>query len=393
MQIKLTITSQTDPYFKNDLSTDKFPITIGRDESSSLQLHDPKKMISRLHAKIVFEDNAFKILDMNSRNFTFLNDQKLNPEIGYPLEDGNVIKMSDFRILVKIEKQKPVENNDDRTMLFANPFSEEVEALAKSIRQVFDKYHTTDDDFKKEALQLSLINIFSQLEKNEAGILIAQHIADQFLSSSDFSKSSNSIKAAIPAVQPEQLSHSRQSGIQSTSYSFKAQISRVYDVMFDTLIKLLQGFWHFRQEFFGVTIYQTLPANSVDSIKEFLFSESISVEEENKRLQTFDEEMQKILLHQVGLLEGYKLSLDDGIKQLLISLDPGAIENELKEQKVKLGPVQIPYRFIPFYIKIKTIQIAKARHVKIFSDLTSVEKKYFRQPFMKGYQIRLSSRK
>lgn len=390
MKIIFTISSQTDPDFNRELSFDKFPVTIGRDENSSVRLQDPKKTVSRSHARIHMLNEELKIVDLNSRNFTFLNDQKLLPETDYPLEDGSIIKISDFTILASIEKHDKTAS-DDRTMLFSNPFSEEVDKFSESVRQLLDKYRDSNDDFKKEALQLGLINAFSSSEKCEAGSIIAQHLASQFLSAQNF-QAGFPLKEIGSEIKPVQLNPAKNPKDTSGGYSFRAQVSRIYDVMFDVLTKLMQGFWHFRQEFFGVTIYQTLPANNIDSLKEFLFSENISIEEEEKRLRAFEDEIQKILSHQMGLLEGYRLSHEEGIKELLQSINPDSVESEIRSQNIKLGPLAIPCRFIPFYVRFKSVRILKQRHSGILSDLNSAEKKFFRQPFMKAYQSRLSKK-
>jgi hypothetical protein len=157
----------------------------------------------------------------------------------------------------------------------------------------------------------------------------------------------------------------------------------------DSITKLIQGFWQFRQEFFGVTIYQSMPTTSVEKLKKFLFDPSISNEESAKRLELFKEELNKILSHQVGLLDGYKDSVNDGIDKVLTEVDPEILENKINSEKLKLGSLNIPFKYIPFYAKIKSMQMVKSIHKKLRLDVNVIERKHFRPAFMKGYQKRI----
>ena len=50
-------------------------ISVGRDASNNIQLHDTE--VSRHHAEIRCLDNAFAILDLNSSNGTYINGQRI----------------------------------------------------------------------------------------------------------------------------------------------------------------------------------------------------------------------------------------------------------------------------------------------------------------------------
>ncbi|HID65246.1 MAG TPA: FHA domain-containing protein, partial [Anaerolineae bacterium] len=49
--------------------------------------------VSRRHAKITMSGNQWLIEDLNSTNFTFVNNQKLNPGMPQPLNDGDQIRL------------------------------------------------------------------------------------------------------------------------------------------------------------------------------------------------------------------------------------------------------------------------------------------------------------
>ena len=151
--------------------------------------------------------------------------------------------------------------------------------------------------------------------------------------------------------------------------------------MLETIIKLIQGFLHFRQEFFGVTIYHTIPTGSLKEIKDFLFNQEIPAEEQRKRINLIKEETQKLLSHQIGLLEGYRTSVTEGSQSLLQSLDPEIIEKETASK-----PSSGLESLLPYSKKIKTLEAIKLSYKKYISDPYHLEKKYFRPPFIKGYQ-------
>jgi pSer/pThr/pTyr-binding forkhead associated (FHA) protein len=54
-----------------------------------------KKTIGRLHAHIVYNDGKLLLYDKNSKNGTFINGNRLEPEKGYELADGDTIMFAD----------------------------------------------------------------------------------------------------------------------------------------------------------------------------------------------------------------------------------------------------------------------------------------------------------
>ena len=92
------------------------------------------------------------------------------------------------------------------------------------------------------------------------------------------------------------------------------------------------------------------------------------------------------------MLDGYKESIDQGLAKVLAELDPLLLEKSLKNEKLQFGKFGIPYKYIPFYIKIKLNQLMKTLFKKIRTDINAVERKYFRPSFMKGYQKRILAR-
>jgi hypothetical protein len=281
-------------------------------------------------------------------------------------------------------------------MIFDSPFANEISNFSQELKKLSDKYTFDNSPGKEEMLRFSIMQSLGAMENNEATKIISEYFTHKFLDEIHTSRSeevqldgsqqalSKSEQPKIEKISKQDVSSSSQS---VTNYSFSSHFSSTVDIMLDNLIKLIQGFLHFRQEFFGVTIYHTIPTGSLKEIKEYLFNPDISTEEQNKRINLIKEEAQKLLVHQIGLLEGYKISVTEGSQSLLQSLDPELIEKEA-ERKQASGIANL----LPYSKKLKTLELINDSYKKFISDPYHLEKKFFRPAFIKGYQKRISTR-
>lgn len=403
MTLELTITKQSDPSFNEIINCNKFPVFLGREEKNDVILADPFKVVSRKHSKIIETEGILQLVDLEAANYTFLNEEKLNPSEEYALKPGDKIKIGEYELKVNIvlDKEVQIDSDDDqRTMVFSSPFASDVHDLAEGFKTLAAKYSLDDSPGKADMLKFSVLQSFSAFEKNDVSKILAEYFADHYLDNSfnkvsakqpelkseikiqetptfeSFSKIKKSDESPAPPLPPE--------------YYFSSHFSNTTDVLLEAFATLIQGFLQFRQEFFGVTIYHTLPVGSLKELKEYLFTPDISTEDEKKRLTLLKEETQKLLSHQIGLLEGYRSSITDGSKSLLQSLDPVIIEKELEAKNAKAGGINIA-KVLPFSQKAKVLDLIKENYSKYMNDIYHVEKKYFRPAFMKGYQKRISA--
>src|SRR5690242_17902716 len=69
------------------------PLRIGRAPDNTLVINDPQS--SSHHAEIApgFDGNSYQITDLNSTNGTFVNEQRLPPNMPRPLTSGDVIRI------------------------------------------------------------------------------------------------------------------------------------------------------------------------------------------------------------------------------------------------------------------------------------------------------------
>lgn len=57
------------------------------------QLGGDRQGVSRLHARMLMDGEQLFLEDLNSTNFTFLNNERLQPGVRYPLQSGDKIRL------------------------------------------------------------------------------------------------------------------------------------------------------------------------------------------------------------------------------------------------------------------------------------------------------------
>lgn len=87
--------SKTLPEVTSDIT-----ISIGRSESCHIKI--PDKKISRLHANLIFKDDAIFITDENSFNKTWINDIQLVPHVSHHIVEDALINLGDSDHCLKI---------------------------------------------------------------------------------------------------------------------------------------------------------------------------------------------------------------------------------------------------------------------------------------------------
>ena len=394
MILKLAITKQSNSDLLEQLEFNRFPIFIGRESGNQVVLSDPLKIISRKHAKIIYTDGILQLVDLESANFTYLNDEKIQPNEENALKSKDKIRIGDYEMTVELVNVEEINEDDDqKTMIFSSPYAEEIAAIAENLRIISSKFLLEDSPAKEKMLRLSILQNLISLEKNESNKIIAECLSENFLDS-ELYKDNNTGNEISDRLSDKNIIRTEGAGIISSQnkdynvkpsvqeYSFNVHFSNTIDVLLDIFTKLIEGFLQFRQEFFGVTKFYTLPTGSLEEIKEFLFNPNISADEEKKRLELLKDEAQKLLSHQIGLLEGYNLSVTEGSKLLLQSLDPNVIEKELLQKKAF-------NKVFPYNKNAKVLDSIRKHFYKYISDLYYIEKKFFRSSFMRGYQKRM----
>ena len=73
-------------------------VSIGRAHSNDVKLTNPMRLVSRQHAEIRQEKGRFWIVDLGSKNATWLNGRRLEAEQPYSLHSGDHLLVGDFKI-------------------------------------------------------------------------------------------------------------------------------------------------------------------------------------------------------------------------------------------------------------------------------------------------------
>jgi adenylate cyclase len=109
-------------------------VRIGRAaDRNTLVLGDVK--VSREHALLRLQENAYVIEDLGSSNGTFVNGERLEPRKPRPLKDGDVLSIGNYTIAYKEERAAPTIRYDQQmgdTVLLRNP--EEISAAVPEVK-------------------------------------------------------------------------------------------------------------------------------------------------------------------------------------------------------------------------------------------------------------------
>lgn len=79
-------------------------VKVGREFDNNIVLQDTKA--SRNHLVIVKQENIYKVRDLNSTNGTFINGNKINPNIFYNLSPGDSIRVGDTVLRIEESSNK-----------------------------------------------------------------------------------------------------------------------------------------------------------------------------------------------------------------------------------------------------------------------------------------------
>ena len=86
------------PGKKKTLTFAKDRVAIGRDRTNDVLLANPMCLVSRRHAEIRREGDAYRLVDLGSKNATWLNGRRLEAARACPLRPGDHIQVGDFQI-------------------------------------------------------------------------------------------------------------------------------------------------------------------------------------------------------------------------------------------------------------------------------------------------------
>ena len=164
----------------------KFPVSIGRGANNGISLSDPTRTVSRNHALIVHSEGQVVITDLGSKNFTYLNNDRLSPEDPYELKEGDVIQCGDFTLRVDVLDTSGKGPGDytvgDTKIGFQgyekNPFDGVVLELIETVEQLNTIYNQITPEMRDAMLSESISRTIESIEQsNDAMQLLAESIS------------------------------------------------------------------------------------------------------------------------------------------------------------------------------------------------------------------------
>jgi len=498
MSIQITIqppNSSADPI---EAHYDADSISIGRSPDARVHLADVNRIVSKRHAEIRKTESGYTLVDLGSKNFTFLDGVRLEAGQPHALEDGDTFTIGDYTLTVRIQEPEEIpawmEGDSQGTVFaadFQNPFEEPVSDVVQGLQQIaiaYEKMATSRRaDALEDALRVSDANaelldasdgirdLFEMIGLSRAlaqspsaeprdGDAPEQNAdADEDDTATPDPRSADardprSADARDPAA-PEPTSNPRpsrsdgdfepwtphetsaseprdrrrtdrpgstpvsgknepfidqdalpnipdvsyvdfasgrsaasspdQRGSRSDAAAGEASIQDMKQELVHAVARLITIPWQFRHEFIGQTIMQSPDSaflyGSPESVYDNLLGERISPSERARRIACLREAVDAVLKHQVAMLDGYKASVTSGGRDLLDSLDPTEVRDQVQEE----NPL---YQWIPMLGAPATLDRLTEQHLELRRGAWSVaEHRVFRPAFIKAYLARMTS--
>ena len=168
-----------------------FPVSIGRGANNGISLTDPTRTVSRNHVRIFQEEGRVVIEDLGSKNFTYLNNDRLTSNELYALREGDVIRCGDFTVKVGVLDTRVDPNADITVMDYTdsdteliiegfneNPFDDIVLELIETLEQLNTIYNQITPAMRDAMLADSITKTVESIEEsNDVVQLIADSIS------------------------------------------------------------------------------------------------------------------------------------------------------------------------------------------------------------------------
>lgn len=380
MPLKLKITKESDAKWHYAQVFDKDSIIIGRDFNNDLQLVSEKSVVSRQHTKIERHGDIYQVIDLNSRNFTYLNDEKLKAEAEYELKNGDLIKICEFNLQFSVKKKK-IEDVEKTILEHPNPYIRDALVLGTAVSRICRRFEAEESGRKSEDLHEAIQESLGDLKTKIAGKIIANVLRTRADSTTKTPAKVDEVEQKPQAIPG--LNH----------------MQRLIDTTLKFLIRLIQARRQFRFEFIGETMIKSsrdfsIHTCSAEELKNYLFDPKIPPKESQRRIDQIKYITDEIMLHQVALLDGYKASVEKGSRLLLEKTDPDVLKKHLSERRINLGLVKIPFSSLPIINAYKLVQLFSDAHRELSQeDQSIIEKKYFRHSYVRSYNKRMDSPK
>lgn len=379
-------------------------VQIGRGATNDLQLPDDTRVVSTQHAEIRAGEGMCQVVDLNSKNFTYLNGERLQPRQPYPLVPGAVLKMGDFELQFQPEQPAataPTAAADERTVFaasFENPFEDDAAVLASVVQRMRGAYADEAPSRREDALRDALTTAFGEPPGSHAlDAVLAAMLSDGDRPSGIAAASAPGREAAAPAPAPEPAAAPPPPKpapaprvVPSTEGASASRIDLLIDTLLRMVARMAEVPWRFRHEFIGQTIMQSeesafIYSGDADALRGHLLNPTVPDEAARHRLQLLEDALEDLLVHQLALLDGYKASVQKGMHRFLEDVDPAPVATDLAEESAL-------YRMLRMLAQAKAAEtIAERCETLRQEDWAVAERRIFRPAFIKAYLARMTA--
>ena len=375
MSVKIILTKNSEPMEKRELVFGKETISVGREPSSSLPLTGTK--VSKAHARIELQGAEYVIVDLNSTNSTYVNGERLLPGKPTPLHSGDRVNIADYDLQffpdlnAESTLQDPPERPEPggiRNTLIELPEEESRSFPAgHSSSELVEKWSKLTAEIQKTLESFSVVDLVRQNQELEARCdALAEEnrrLKEKGLSLPDNGRpGASKLAERLPIDEP--------------------RIEQVARVLLQLFFKLSSGRSSFLSEFIVRTYIKTSDGLPVQTGPEALRSMTNSLLSDNEfaaRLALLEQEADRIVLHMMGLLEGYRRSVDEGARRILQRVDPDRLAEEL--------PDTLLIRSFPPLGDLNLFRLIRNRlRDLIQEDRGVLEKQVFRPGFVRAYE-------
>lgn len=413
MPVKLKLSQESQSGSGQEYPFYKDCITIGRENTCDLHLPDPHtRLVSRHHAQIERKGEGYQLIDLGSRNATFLNDEKLEAHRSYPLKNGDVIKIGEYRLQCFILLTEPAAE----PQATPNPFSPEVQELNTALMHIGKKFIATPENQRHEWLRQALATPLRELAGSDLGEIFKEALQfspdqNNGVLAAQLADTAEKLRQTQAALENLQASHEallaeneRLHALQKAASAppvalptisvepLDVRARRAFEMLLELAVDFIKQPPFFRGEVFKETVSQSAFFSSIEAIKKRLLSPDISDDDFAKRLADFQMILRADITHQVALFNGYRVAVREGTRRMLASLDAGAIKKDFATKTLNLGPLRIPWQLFPLIFEWKLLQAYRNESRRLLQeDQSYLEEKIFGAAFKKGYDERMEA--
>ena len=324
MEVKLIIRTTRDEDDVNVIGKQysfvgKDKITIGRGKPNDIPLLDSDRTVSRTHAQLVEGPDGYVLKDLGSKNFSYLNEEKVSLKSARLLSSGDIIRIGEFEIEYLLPEKI---ENDDLTIIdpigaidfsVNNPFSNAVQDMLQSWEKLTALYDTSDVGTRSDYMVHALKHEGASLEGHEVMRMFFNQINMGAVAEETYVPSAvkeETLDGAAPEVPTP-------SSASSSVYVPTGTSSLVLDEVLKLLKELIRIPYEFRGEFIGHTMWQDeestfLYEGDHEVTKKYLLDD-VNETEVRRKLARLKKASEKVKFHQVGMMEGYKAVVKEGL--------------------------------------------------------------------------------